>query len=915
MDDAASPVTLIKPQAQVAEHSGNRLDAGVEWLSAPDVALDLNGPINRPFDRLDDNFSDLPVHEHLNRIAVRHGERVAVSDRSISLTFAQFKAAVDRLALTIAAAAPPDAPVGLLIGNSAWFPVAMFAAMRAGRVCVPLNPRDPIPRLSGLAQNAKLTVLVGEGSGMPEGWPQAQKLIWIDVTASLNGKTLHTDGRLPAAVSVDQSAIVLYTSGSTGEPKGIVNSQRNLLQRVQQYVNAAHFGPGDVFMPLTGPATIAGCRETMTPLLSGASLYFADIEGAGIRAVRHLIAAQRISIVYIVPALLRVVMKDPAPGEFDSLRLLRVGGEKVLWSDIDTIRKAASATCLIQVSYSSTETTGTQWFLPRDCAERGATAPVGYITPGIEYAVVGEDGRSVPPGSEGELLVRSNFVALGYRRGGSYQPIDTDAHTGKRVFATGDIVEFDTTDLMRVVGRKGRQVKINGRRVEPAELELVLRRADHVVDAVVITSEQNELVAFVVPAHDAPSDLDVVLRSIIREQLPPAIHPVRLHLIDAIPLLVGGKADTEKLRQADINRSKGGASAQMVDSAATLNAARAAATVWCTLLGQEPAPASRWGESGGDSLKLLQYVMELETALGRDLPLDRFTVAMQFSDIVAVAAQQRAAPTPRTEAMPTLFILPGSIGYGPSLAAFGTELAGTARAVAIEYPDLEETLAGNGTIPIMADMAVAQITAAQPVGDIRLIGYSLGGGVAFEAARRLLDMGRNIAFLGILDTNIGPAAHNYREQISRTAQRLHAHRVTLDRMLLRALDKAVVRVGLERQLARFLDGADWNWFARARFILRLELEEVLRMRAFFRWVHGPKRALPVAATLFRCHRPNVPADLGWGELFAALTILPIAGGHLDMLIEPHLRHNRPVIEAAFRTSAANANLALAASHS
>jgi thioesterase domain-containing protein len=121
-------------------------------------------------------------------------------------------------------------------------------------------------------------------------------------------------------------------------------------------------------------------------------------------------------------------------------------------------------------------------------------------------------------------------------------------------------------------------------------------------------------------------------------------------------------------------------------------------------------------------------------------------------------------------------------------------------------------------------------------------------------------------------------------------------------MFCRALAKCVVRLGSEAPFCRFLDAGIWQHFADTRFIFRLELEEILRMQAFALWVAGSKEPLPITGTLFACTRRGPPTHFGWGPLFAQLDIIPIAGGHLDLVIEPHLSVNLPVIERAVASS-------------
>ncbi len=178
---------------------------------------------------------------------------------------------------------------------------------------VPLNPRDPDQRLAHIVANAQISVLIGQGDSSSTKWIDEDGLRWIDIT---HANELFGDVPSLEPISVDAPALVLYTSGSTGQPKGVVNSQRSLLQRVQQYADACHIDATDVFMPLSGPTTIAGTREMLTALLTGARLHMADVEALGLRGVLRQIRSQQITITYIVPALLRAVITASETGDF-----------------------------------------------------------------------------------------------------------------------------------------------------------------------------------------------------------------------------------------------------------------------------------------------------------------------------------------------------------------------------------------------------------------------------------------------------------------------------------------------------------------------------------------------------------------------------------------------------------------------
>jgi thioesterase domain-containing protein len=248
---------------------------------------------------------------------------------------------------------------------------------------------------------------------------------------------------------------------------------------------------------------------------------------------------------------------------------------------------------------------------------------------------------------------------------------------------------------------------------------------------------------------------------------------------------------------------------------------------------------------------------------------------------------------------PTLFLLPGSLGYGPSMASFARAIRKTARIVPLRYPALQEILGGKNTLDSMAAAVIEQIGQVQPSGPLRLLGHSLGGAVAYEAASRFLANGRSVEFLGILDTSIIGEPNDQWETVLRTINRIRTNRVTSSRMACRALAKVAGMARCEAYLARLIDRCAKGRFNATCFRIRLELQEVLRARAFFAWQAQSRPILPLTATLFRCRRKvQMPEALGWDKVFARLEIVPMAGGHIDLIGEPHLTTNRPLIEQA-----------------
>jgi acyl-coenzyme A synthetase/AMP-(fatty) acid ligase len=231
------------------------------------------------------------------------------------------------------------------------------------------------------------------------------------------------------------------------------------------------------------------------------------------------------------------------------LRILRSTGEPLLVADVEAIRPALPPGCLINNAYGATELSGTGWFVHPGDAHDPVRVAAGILDPGTEAKIVDETGAPCPPGEVGELWLRSRFAALGEWRDGRVVDgrIERDpADPSLRIYRTGDLARLTPDGAFVVLGRMDRMVKVNGLRVELAEVEAALRRSPEVAQAAVVARQAGGrvlLAGFVVPAEGAPAAIESRLREAMAQALPAHMRPARIVALPAMPLLPGGKRD------------------------------------------------------------------------------------------------------------------------------------------------------------------------------------------------------------------------------------------------------------------------------------------------------------------------------------------------------------------------------------
>ncbi|GIH28761.1 hypothetical protein Aph01nite_70710 [Acrocarpospora phusangensis] len=500
--------------------------------------------------------SETPVTALVAGWARRTPDAPAVCDSRRRLTYGRLNAEAAGVARWLRAhGCAPEAPVMLLTRRSTEMAVGLLGVFKAGGAAVLANPGDPVGRLQRLMELVRpAAVLTLAELGVPldtGGTP----LLHLDTDPTLSQPGEELDG-LDGVVHPDQLAYIVYTSGSTGDPKGVAVLHRALAHRAHTHRECRRITPRDRAAWLSPPGVSASAVELWPYLTAGASVHAAPDEvPAEEGTLRDWLTGTRITAAFVsMPMAERLFFAGWAPGA--SLRLMTVGSDRVRrWPPADLPFEVA-------VEYGSAEANGiTSCLTPYERrltnrtatdADRSTAPPVGRPWPGVRLHLLDPEMRPVPEGEIGEIYVGGPELARGYLGA----PAATAARFvpdpfwpgGSRLYRTGDLGRRRPDGHLEHCGRTDFDVKIRGVRVDVAEVEAELLRHPGVREAVVTAAEhpsgERVLAAYLVA--DTAVDVAAVLDSVAR-RLPAQAVPAAIQQLERMPLTVQGKTDRNRL--------------------------------------------------------------------------------------------------------------------------------------------------------------------------------------------------------------------------------------------------------------------------------------------------------------------------------------------------------------------------------
>ena len=586
------------------------------------------------------------IPKRFEQQARKYSNRTAVVTRNQTLTYDQLNQGVDRLAGAILhQRGGRQEPIALLLEQSASAISTILGVLKAGKIYVPLDTTYPQARIEYILEDSQAPVIVTNNRN----FLLARKLAKHNDCQLLNIDELDPISFVEepdSHISPDSLAWILYTSGSTGQPKGVVQTHRNVLHDIMNYTNAFHICQADRLILLTSYSVVDTVRTMYGALLNGASLYPVDVKKDGLTHLADWLNHHQITIYRSFSTLFRHFI-DTLDGDqqFPKLRLLYLCGEPVYRRDLELYKKQFSPDCIFVNGIGSTECLTYRWnLMDKKIQVNDNNVPVGYPLEDIEVLLLDDDGKEVAVNEIGEMSVRSRYLSPGYWRRPELSQVKflSDPNGGdERIYRTGDLGLILDDGCLVHMGRKDFQVKIRGYRIEVGEIEAALLNIDNIKEAVVILREDRPrdryLAAYIVPSRQ-PALSITALRHALAEKLPGYMVPSAFIILDTLPLLPNGKLDRQRLPYPDSSRPNLDTPFIVPETSVE----QALAKIWAEVLNVNHVGAhDNFFDLGGHSLAATRIVSRVIKHFQVDLPLQSLFQSPTVAEMATVIAEHQ----------------------------------------------------------------------------------------------------------------------------------------------------------------------------------------------------------------------------------------------------------------------------------
>ncbi|MGA2019851.1 MAG: amino acid adenylation domain-containing protein [Candidatus Sulfotelmatobacter sp.] len=715
--------------------------------------------------------ADRCVHELVEAQAKENPGAVAMAHEGRQLSYQELNARANQLArLLRQKGVGCDVPVAICLKRSLELPVALLAILKAGGACVPLDPDYPKDRLAYILEDSRAPVLITQpGQHSALGDVQAEVLYLDADWKILSGQS--PENLLPVT-QPESLAYIIYTSGSTGKPRGVLLTHRGLVNHGVASIDLYGIERSDRVLQFSSISFDIAVEEIFPTWFAGATVVLRrDQMSLAATDFLRWIKQQRITVLDLPTAYWHELVHELAESHEkfpERLRLVIVGGEKASASAYAFWLKAGGTRVRWVNTYGPTEASViVSAYEPDPSQPFPENLPIGRPIANVRLYVLDSELQPVAVGEPGELHIGGPGVARGYLNHPELteakfiaDPFSQDGDA--RLYKTGDLVRYLPDGNIEFQGRIDFQVKIRGFRIELGEIEAVLEKHSGVAQAVVTAREVNNekrLAAYIVALPNAVTAGE--LRRYLKDLLPEYMMPTDFVFLKSFPLTPNGKVDRRALPAPE--PSEPGESEGFV--AARDEFESRMVSLWEQVLGKRPIGVrDNFFELGGHSLLAVRLTSRIEKQFGKKLTITALIQAPTVESLVSLLRDENSSssllvPLQTGGSKPIFFFVHGLGGTVMRFHELARHMVPDQPFYCFQAQGMDGKLPCLDRVEDMAALYLEHLRAVQPQGPYFLGGYSFGGLVALEMARRLVEHQEEVRALTLVDTYL-PAPKN-----------------------------------------------------------------------------------------------------------------------------------------------------------
>ncbi|MEO7168359.1 MAG: amino acid adenylation domain-containing protein [Chthoniobacterales bacterium] len=719
------------------------------------------------------DYPAIPVHRYIEAHAARRSGATALIFAKQQLSYQELNHRANQLAhYLLNAGVGPEVRVAMCLRPSLDVAVTLLAILKAGGVYVPLDPTDPVERIATILKDSQPEIVLTKSyllSRLPA--IAATQLFCAD----RNWESLQS---LPVEnpnleIDLEHTAYLVYTSGTTGKPKGVMASHRNLVHYILSARDRYRFDPQDI-MPAVARITFSiSLFELLSPLVAGGTLLVLERDQV-LNLKRMVQVLEQVTIIHASPSLWRKLIAYLLANSLDDRKFQRLkhvssGGDMVP-SDLLVTMQGVFRNAEIFVIYGCTEISCMGCTYPVLKDRKSGKHWVGKPFSNVVVRLVDQELVVLPDGVQGEICFAGPGVTKGYLNlpGPTQEKFLTI--NGQRFYRTGDFGRFEDGNL-EILGRADFQIQLRGIRIEPDEIEAHLRQTPGVRDAVVVAREfghsEKSLIAYIVLEEKERQDIETI-RRFLEAKLPDYMMPAAFVVLDAIPVNSNQKVDRRALP------------APTAENVAVRKAVvpprndweKHLVKIWENTLELKPIGIrNTFFELGGDSLQAVQILIQIEERWNKTLPFTIFLEAKTIEALTEIIREVgggkdhleeenvfgKVVPLGGGGSKAPLFCLQGVLLYqamaqcvDPDQPVYGVFLQEEVELLKTNQYDPVNSVFSS--IPRIASRYLQLIRSVQPYGPYYLSGSSFAGLIAFEMAHQLRAAGEEVALVAMFDS-------------------------------------------------------------------------------------------------------------------------------------------------------------------